>query len=472
MQRWLPRAWGALIRFPAHLKEADFWLIQAAIALVTIVHFGAEAVLVREPFMSLHHIPVILYILPIALASIRYGWEGGLLTSAWITLLVLPSMLLWHMQSYMWLGELARLAVVIAVGVTLASRVEIEARLRRRAEASEARFRTIFEAAGDAILVCTGQGTVVAANAATGTLFGVPDSNLLVGQHVSALVPSWKEAPLMRRDSSDGGVRGPARVSIRRGDGQELRAEVVVAVLPNGVGDEAFQMVLRDATAQEMREMGLRSLVRQVTQAQEDERARIARELHDDTLQALILLSREMEGVADACDEGSEHLRVHLRKMAALAGSTAEDLRRFSRDLRPSILDDLGLIPAIEWLTTDLGRRTGLDARFRAEGAARRLSSHVELALFRIAQEALRNVEKYASASTVEIVLTFESSGTTLKVTDNGAGFAVPATMDEFVHAGKLGLVGLKERASLVGGTLGVRSAPGQGTEVSVVVPA
>lgn len=471
------RLWEALLRFPSRLQERDFWIVQGGIALITAGHYGTEVNFAEQPYWALHHIPVILYIFPLAYASIKYSWEGGLLASSWVVLLTLPSVWLWHRDNLMWLAELIRIVIVVVVGVTLASRVEAEARMRRRAEAvsarfaaSEAKFRALFEAAGDAILVFDRRGLVTAANAAAASLFGAPDSDSLLGRHVSVFVLSAEGHPLHPLVSNDG-VKRPARVTLKRTDGREIIAEVVVTTLPNGAGEEAFQAVLRDATAQETREKGLRSLVQQVTQAQEEERERIARELHDDTLQALVLLSRELETAADA-PQIPEALQGRLRKMAVLATSAAESLRRFSRDLRPSILNDLGLVAAIEWLAEDLSRRTSLDTSFRIEGSARRLPAHAELALFRIAQEALRNVEKHAHATRVEIILAFESSRVAMTVADNGVGFVAPSTLDELALVGKLGLIGLKERASLVGGTLSVGSAPGQGTEVSVVIPA
>ncbi|MBI2867070.1 MAG: sensor histidine kinase, partial [Chloroflexi bacterium] len=311
---------------------------------------------------------------------------------------------------------------------------------------------------------------VVAANAAAATFFGATDSTSLLRQHIHALAPSWTALPPSDESNPSNSVKGPTRVTIRRGDGRELLAEAVITAVPSSGGEETFQAVLRDATAQETREKGLRFLVHQTTKAQEEERERIARELHDDTLQALILMAREIECLSDA-SEISGTTQARLGKMAELATKTGEDLRRFSRDLRPSILKDLGLVPAIEWLTADLSQRAGLKASFHVEGETRRLPGHAELALFRIAQESLRNVEKHAQATGVDIVLGFHPAQVLLNIRDNGTGFMAPSAIDELVLTGKLGLVGLKERALLVGGALEVRSAPGQGTEVAVTIP-
>lgn len=473
-QRQAARTWTLLQRFPGHLRERDFWLVQAGVLLITAAHLLSEAAL-DNSFLGvdsgLHHIPILLYALPIAYGSVRYGWEGGVLTSGWITILALPNTLLWHRENFMWLGELAVAAVVIAVGVALSSRVAMEARLRRWAEASEAKFRALFEAAGDAILVYDAHGSILAANPAAARLLGAPDAGALLGLDLGLLIPTWGDWQAGRRPSGKREPYGPVRVTVRRRDRGELAAEAVVAALPDGIGEEAFQVVLRDRTVQEMRERGLRSLLQQVTRAQEEERERIAHELHDETLQALILLAREQESLAGV-PEMPKATRERQKELAKLARSTAEALRRFSRDLRPSVLRDLGLVPALEWLVQDLSRHAGLEARLSVEGAPRRLPSDVELALFRVAQEVLRNAAKHARASRVELVARFETSRVALEVTDDGVGFEMPLGFHELLQAGKLGLVGIRERVSLIGGSLEVHAAPDQGTRVSLVVSA
>ena len=145
-------------------------------------------------------------------------------------------------------------------------------------------------------------------------------------------------------------------------------------------------------------------------------------------------------------------------------------VRRYSRDLRPSVLDDLGLLAAIEMLIDECRLPEG--ARLQVTGKPRRLDRFVELALFRIAQEALRNAENHAEASSATVELDFGQEGIRLSVTDDGLGFSVPENISALSLAGQLGLVGMKERAELVGGHFELRSSPGEGTEVAVTVPA
>ena len=156
--------------------------------------------------------------------------------------------------------------------------------------------------------------------------------------------------------------------------------------------------------AQAQRE--LKNYVRLATDAQEDERKRLARELHDDTIQTLVIAKTELDALA-AEKPVPAAVAARLSNANARLVATIDDMRRFSRALRPSLLDDLGLVHAIDWLVGDLGVRTGVDARLHTDGEPRRLGQKDELALFRIVQEALRNVERHAGAKAVEVRIHF-----------------------------------------------------------------
>jgi len=215
----------------------------------------------------------------------------------------------------------------------------------------------------------------------------------------------------------------------------------------------------------------MRFYARRITHAQENERQRIARELHDDTIQSLIVLSRRLETLGASDERLPEAITQGIKELRELTGGVIQRVRRFSQDLRPSILDDLGLLPALEELTTDLNRQAGLQAEFQVLGTKRRLSSEVELTLFRIAQEALNNVRKHAQATRVVLTVEFINGAVQMTVQDDGKGFIPPKLTEHLVAVGKLGLLGMYERAQLIGGTLTVESAPGQGTRVIVKVP-
>jgi signal transduction histidine kinase len=215
----------------------------------------------------------------------------------------------------------------------------------------------------------------------------------------------------------------------------------------------------------------MRFYARKITQAQENERKRIARELHDDTIQSLIALSRRIEALSTSGEALPEGSVWRVRELQETTGDMIKRVRRFSQDLRPSILDDLGLLPTLEELTAELNRHDGLRAEFWFHGEERRFSSEVELALFRIAQEALNNVRKHAEATRVVTVVELSDSAVELTVKDNGRGFNPPTLADHPAHASRLGLIGMHERTRLLGGTLIIDSAPSQGTQVIVNVP-
>jgi len=223
----------------------------------------------------------------------------------------------------------------------------------------------------------------------------------------------------------------------------------------------------------------MRFYVRQITKAEEDERKRIARELHDDTAQALIDLSRRLDNLATSREQLSETVTGRLEEFQELIDGILGGVRRFSRDLRPSVLDDLGLLPALEWLTTNLMEGDGIKAELKVYGDRRRLSPEAELVLFRIVQEALSNVRRHSQASQVVTVVEFgegrarpeQSRRVRITVDDNGQGFELPGRTGDLATAGKLGLIGMHERAHLLDGTLTVQSELGQGTTVVVDVP-
>jgi signal transduction histidine kinase len=215
----------------------------------------------------------------------------------------------------------------------------------------------------------------------------------------------------------------------------------------------------------------MRFYARKITQAQENERKRIARELHDDTIQSLIALSRRIEALLTSGEPLSANTEGRIEGLQDQTLDIIKRVRRFSQDLRPSILDDLGLLPTLQELTQELNREDGLSAEFHVIGEERRLSSEVELTLFRIAQEALNNVRRHAKADRVVTTVEISDSAVRMMIEDDGTGFRVPSLIEHPAADSKLGLIGMQERARLLGGMLVVNSGPGRGTKVIVNVP-
>jgi signal transduction histidine kinase len=229
---------------------------------------------------------------------------------------------------------------------------------------------------------------------------------------------------------------------------------------------------LVDITERKLLEDNLRYYLQQVTKAHEEERKYIARELHDDMAQIMGSLSRQLDnllrrrhdfGAADV--SGLQDIQNNLNR-------GLQSMHRFIQNLRPSLLDDLGLIPALRSLTSNLEETEGMLSDFTVTGRERRLPTEVELSLFRVFQEALNNIRKHAQATAVSVKVTFNNSGIRLAVSDNGQGFQPPPSMADLPRRGQLGLMGMQERALLVGGTIEVTSEPGKGTTLLVDVPA
>ncbi len=247
--------------------------------------------------------------------------------------------------------------------------------------------------------------------------------------------------------------------------------ESVGIIVIGGLVNLWFEKRRRDAMRQEQMQERLRFYLQQVTRAQEEERRRIARELHDDTAQDLVILLRQVDEFASAADKLSPQNIELLEELRRQASKIMDGVHRFSQDLRPSVLDDLGLLPALEWLTSDLTNNLGIVVEMKVEGKVHRFSPETELVVFRIAQEALRNVWKHSGAKKAMVTLKFGKEATVLTVEDEGKGFEMPSRTDELTLAGKLGLAGMQERAQLIGGKLSLQSAPGKGTTVTLEVP-
>ena len=211
---------------------------------------------------------------------------------------------------------------------------------------------------------------------------------------------------------------------------------------------------------------GLHDYIGAITSAQEDERMRLARELHDDTIQAVIALKQRVQLAQKSVKD--QHGRQSLNELETLAEQTIENLRRLTRALRPIYLEDLGLVTALEMLARETSQNNHLVVEFQKTGQERRLSHEVELSLYRIAQEALNNVVKHSKASRADLKITFETSEIKMEVSDNGNGFLAPKSPTEFAPNGHFGLMGVHERADLIGARLEIESALGKGTRLKV----
>jgi signal transduction histidine kinase len=208
-----------------------------------------------------------------------------------------------------------------------------------------------------------------------------------------------------------------------------------------------------------------------VTRGQEDERRRVARELHDDTIQALIALDQRTQLAQMAVQRDSADTSGHLAELRRMTQALLKGVRRIIGALRPIYLEDLGLPSALQMLVEDAGSSAGLQVRFSSTGEPRRLPPEQEIAVYRIAQEALSNVVRHAQARSASLETRFEPQRFTLVVQDDGGGFPVPASLTDLDSTEHYGLMGMQERAELLNGRLTVDSVPGGGTRLRLEVP-
>ena len=215
---------------------------------------------------------------------------------------------------------------------------------------------------------------------------------------------------------------------------------------------------------------GLHSYIGAITTGQEEERGRLARELHDDTIQALIALNQRVQLTQLKVAADPEAVTA-LEEIQFLTEAAIQDLRRLIRAMRPLYLEDLGLVAALEMLVSETSTAEGFALEFLHKGMERRLPSETELALYRIAQEGLSNVVRHAQALNVALTIHFEPERVILTIEDDGQGFEVPESPAEFAPGGHYGLLGMHERAELIGARLEVHSSPGEGTLLTITIP-
>ena len=212
-------------------------------------------------------------------------------------------------------------------------------------------------------------------------------------------------------------------------------------------------------------------LLDRAVSAQEDERKRIARELHDETGQALSGVLMGLTGVETAMTSSLPLARSRVNELKAFTTQALDELRNLVADLRPVLLDDLGLVAALHWFAKRYQERSGIEVQLTVEGNRRRLDPRVETVLFRIAQEAMTNTAKHAQARHLRLLLTLGDDAATLSVEDDGRGFDPATVLDSRYHRPAWGLLGIQERMALVGGNFDLWSKPGAGARVSVRVP-
>jgi len=250
---------------------------------------------------------------------------------------------------------------------------------------------------------------------------------------------------------------------------EEIPAEALVKrCQPERLGFASTDVIHLTQEVQ-VAQQSLHRYIGAITAGQEEERQRLARELHDDTLQSLIALKQRVQLARLTLQDQPEG--EVLVELEGLAEQTIDNLRRLTRALRPIYLEELGLVAALEMLAREANQTGGVSIYFQCHGSERRLLPNAELALYRIAQEAISNILRHSNATQAHLSIHYSEKSVTLSVTDNGKGFEVPNSPAEFAPGGHFGLLGLHERAELIGAKLEIRSSPGKGAQLTVELP-
>jgi PAS domain S-box-containing protein len=341
---------------------------------------------------------------------------------------------------------------------------------QKQLQESEKRYRDLFGSAGEAIFIINLEGDIIEANRAAVALFGY-SLDELVTMNVKQLLGSYSldfvKAQLKQRK---GRIYRYECQAVKK-DGTGAVVQTAVREIMVGGKSQGFHFIARDTTEEKQMRDNMRFYINQVTWSQESERKRIARELHDDTIQELILLARELDELATTFKGLSEGDKQRLQELWHQTNAITEGVRRLSQDLRPPTIDRLGLLSTLKWLARRTKEYSGIEVDVNSVGDQRRTDPDSELLLFRIAQEALSNVWRHSQATSVHIKVEFHDDLIRISISDNGRGFKVPDAMGSLAEAGKLGLAGMQERARLLGGTVTLKSAPGKGTVVTVEAP-
>lgn len=358
---------------------------------------------------------------------------------------------------------------------TIARDLTAVERTRQAFQESESRAHAFFQSSAQAIFIVDPTGIIVMANPAVERMFGYAVSEL-IGKPVEVLVPQqfraghkehrdrYFQSPQMRPMGLGLELQG------RHKDGKEFFVEISLSYIHSSQGTFGVALVTdiskRRADEQAIRQQGeeLRALAARLMTAQDDERRRIARDLHDDLSQTLAFLAMDLGKLATK--PAAHDLVTDIRALQLCAADAAESVRRVSHELHPWVLDDIGLEAALEQYCEEFQRRTGIATRFTSRDVPESLQRDVASSIYHIAQECLRNVSKHARTKTVSVTIEFANNVLRLIIKDQGVGLKA-----ERPEPSGIGIVAMRERAHLVNGRLSIQSRTGAGTEVSVEVP-
>jgi len=317
-------------------------------------------------------------------------------------------------------------------------------------------YRSLVEAMNEGAVTLDARGRILYSNARFAEMICTALEQVLGAQFVD-FVNVGSRLAFSQYFKKASKSEASAEVTLNNSKGQQLAAVLSSNPLQTGVC-----IVVTDVTARKLAEQARTELAKQVLLAQEQERQRVARELHDSVNQLLSTTRHRALGLSSQLRTAGPEAHMRLAEVIQLLERTMREVRLISRNLRPSELDDLGLIPALTSLVEETAERTGIDVRLTAPRSLSGLSPQLELTLYRIAQEALSNVEKHSGATSAKIIVEREGKFLLMTIRDNGKSFA-----RKNIGKAGWGLLNMRERASYVGGSLEIEPKPGKGTTIT-----
>jgi PAS domain S-box-containing protein len=471
------------------LKNPHLWIIIVLFVFLTVSHF--TEILSQIPLFTKISLPAVLELTHHSLERFLYlllmlyaGWTLGLVKGAAVWLSSAVAMLL---RSFLVspnfrdaLLESLSALVIGALAIMLIATYRQTKRQREKIrktvkdmKLARQDYEELFTNASDAIWVHNLEGVITLVNKACEKLTGYPVSEL-PGKNVREFLTP--ETLFIARQVKDKLLRGETmehryEQRLIKKDGSEAIMQLTTRLIVSDGKPQAFHNMARDVTEERRLQHNLEFYLRQVLQAQEEERKRLARELHDDASQQILLLTHGIDNIAYKAERySSQELRNELGRLYELSQQTYQNIKHYAQALRPSILDDLGLVAAIKWLAEEIQKISGIEIHVNTD-IMPLLSPETQLVLFRIVQEALNNVHRHSGASEASVKVECHRDEIRVTISDNGKGFKLPPQLSEFASQGKLGLTGMAERVQLIGGKLEVSSQEGKETTIVVRVP-
>lgn len=439
------------------IRDRSFWFVQLMVVIWAFIHIFYDLHGFDRGGTFPHGIPIDLLLIPVGYAALHYGLSGSGATTVWAILLWTPDLLLPHNKGHV-ASDIVQLTVVLIVALFVGLEIERAHLEKNRAEDAEVNrqraerhYHQLFDTNASPIILVDSRGIVTEANPAASGLWGD-----LKNASIEELLG------IASGDFVEG--RWAKTVTLVPRAGEERIYRLSTSRLVEEASGTSYQIVLEDVTEEYRSESEARAWAVDVLRAQEEERRRIAREIHDDPLQRLLQLARRIETLS-IDGSNSDQMSIVREELLEVVGH----LRDVTRGLHPAGLDQYGLVAAVRGLLVDVEIEDDLAVQFAVNGDETRGSPESEVGIFRIIQEAVRNVIHHANATEMMVELNYDLHKVHLLVRDNGRGFSRRDL--ELRERGHLGILGMYERANLLDGHCTVSSTPDEGTVVEATIP-